>query len=471
MRLSAFNHYVADYPEVGQTLVHNTFSGAYVVLDSDVVTALHKADRGEALTADEAELAGDPDLADPDVAVVVASRKQEEAEFAAWFDRKRRRPVLDVILGINLACNFDCPYCSQATVMDGTVMSEETCDATARWLIDRALAAGVDGVSLAFVGGEPLLHPGRIERIARAVKLAMEQAGKTFQFSLITNGYFLDEAMLDRLCPLGLAGAQVTLDGDETTHARTRVSKKGEDTFARIFGHVIAASRRIRISINGNYQTDTVHGFEPLLAKLEAAGFPDGSRVKFSPALEVLSAAAGTGSGACNFSNSDMSRQVALHDAAIRAGFAPIPLGTIGPCEFHDHHAFAIEPSGTIYKCPGFLGRPEWGIGDVRTGLGERYGRMLSLNPQRECGGCSHRPNCAGGCVAGQWIALGRVEGVNCEHGYFESVKRDATVRGYLLASADSPASAATQFPPPVPAAGEEATRARRSPSLRVIAA
>ena len=29
---------------------------------------------------------------------------------------------MEVIVGINRACNFKCPYCSQANVMDGAVM-------------------------------------------------------------------------------------------------------------------------------------------------------------------------------------------------------------------------------------------------------------------------------------------------------------------------------------------------------------
>jgi uncharacterized protein len=468
MRLSVFNHYVSDYPEIGQTLINNTFSGAYVVLETDVLDALRKQDRGEALSADEAELTADPELRDPDVALVVESRAAEEAEFAAWFERRRDTGVLDCIVGVNLACNFDCPYCSQATIMDGTVMKPEVADATARWLAERAVSAGLDRIHLAFVGGEPLLHPERIERIARGVREHVGPEGPTLTFTLITNGYFLDQAMVQRLLPLGLEHAKVTIDGDQTTHRTTRVSKRGEDTFQRIFDNVIAASKHIRINLNGNYQTDTVHGFEPLITQLADAGLTAGSKLSFSPALEALSTAEGVGSGSCTWSGSDMSQHVRLHDLALTHGFSAPPLDLFGPCELHERHAYAIEPSGIIYKCPGFLGHPEWGIGNVAGDFDEqRYQHILGLTPKQEpCGGCSNRPNCGGGCLAAEWLKSGSTDGVNCEKPYFARVERDAVVRGYVLLTEDEPAAALAALIPDSPHPAQP-----RQVHLRVIAA
>jgi uncharacterized protein len=439
VRLSGFNIYVEDYPAAGETLVHNTFSGAYVVLDSEIVSVLRRADRRAALTPEEQIVAADPDFFDPDVGICVTSRKAEEREFHAWFEERRSdSDVLSVLIGINLACNFDCPYCCQAEVMDGSTMSLETCDATAAWIAGRATEVGVEKISLIFVGGEPLLHPGRIERVLAGVR---EACDLPLAFSLITNGYFLDEAMLDRLIPLGLRAAQITLDGDETTHHLTRVSKKGENTFQRIFDQVVAASRRIRVSINGNYQPDTVHGFAPLITRLSEAGLAEGSRVKFGPALDALSSESGAGSGSCTFSNSDTRFQLALHDRAEAAGYGAGEVHALGPCSFHDRHSYSIDVDGTLLACPGFLGRRDWGIGHVTGGLTARYQQLLNINAQRECTGCEHRPNCGGGCVAAQWLELGRPEGVNCEKEFFDSVIEPGVVREYAKATgADPPA-------------------------------
>lgn len=474
MPLSVFNHYVSDYPEVGQTLVHNTFSGAFVVLDDATVAALRKDDRGERLSDGERAMVDDPELRDPDVAIVVDDLEAEEAEFQAWFRDRRDRRALDVIVGVNLACNFECSYCCQAGVLDGTVMKTEVAEATADWLSARAREAGVASVRLSFVGGEPLLHPQRVELIARRVRAALPD-GVGFGFTLITNGYFLTGAMLDRLIPLGLVGAQVTLDGDQSSHCKSRISKRGEDTYRRIFDHAVAASHRIKVNINGNYQADTISGFTGLIDELAAAGLDPGSRIGFSPALEALSAPDGAAYGSCTWAGSDTSRKVELHDAILRAGFGTPDLGAVGPCELHDRHAYAIDPAGTIYKCPGFLGFPEWGIGHVERGLDvDRYEHFLSLTPKSQpCGGCSDRPNCGGGCLAAEWLRTGSTDGVNCEKGYFDQVREDAAIRRYELALADNPAEAAARFL--TSRAGlsrrRDGTRSVRSAALRVIAA
>ena len=434
MRLSVFNLYVENYPDATSTLVHNTLSGAYVVLENEALEVLRRADRGENISVDEQKIVNEEDLWDEDVAVVVESRASEERDYAEWLERLRSRPALQCTFGINLACNFECPYCSQAEVMSGKVMSLENCDHAADWLTTRAQEVGAEIVDICFIGGEPLLHPKRIVRVSERIRSNLASTKIDFKFSLTTNGYFLDAKMLDLLVPLGLHAVDITLDGDESTHDLTRVSKDGKPAFERLFRNTIDASTRVRVNVNGNYQDNTIAGFGPLLEKLQQAGLADESSVSFTPALEGLAAESGAGSGACTFSATDMSYQTALHDRALAAGFDPGPILELGPCSFHVRHNYAIDPTGTIYKCPGFLGMPKWGIGNVDTGLREKaYQKMVNQNPQRACGGCAHRPNCSGGCVAAEWVKNDRIEGVSCESSYLNSQTRSGVIRSYLL--------------------------------------
>jgi uncharacterized protein len=301
------------------------------------------------------------------------------------------------------------------------------------------------------------------------VRNALAATPIELSFHLITNGYFLTPELVDELVEYGLVSAQVTLDGDETTHSLTRVSKRGEDTFQKIFDHVIAASRRIKVRVNGNYQDNTVDGFIPLIGKLAAAGLPPNSELSFTPALEGLSSKRDVGSGAGTWSGSHTEHHVAIQDEILRHGFsARGAMHVVGPCEFHDHNSFAIDHDGTLHKCPGFLGHPEWSIGNVATGLTARYGQMLAARPQRECGSCSHRPNCGGGCIANEWLRAGRMDGVSCELGFFERVQRQSLVRELSKITGEPiPDSVQLQTSP----SARRQTRGQRSPALRVLAA
>jgi uncharacterized protein len=483
MRLSAFNLYVEEFPAPGQVLIHNTFSGAYVVMARDVLETLRRVDRDQGQREREGEGEGElereieiepMDIAawsDPDVGIVVDSLAREEREYHDWFEAQRARPALQSIVAINLVCNFECPYCCQAEIMDGSVMKPEILARTADWLADRALAINADSAHITFVGGEPLLHPDRIKTMAARLRARLDSHGVVLTLGLITNGYYLDDEMVRELVPHGLTVAQVTLDGDESTHHLSRVSKKGEDTFQRIFDNVIAASRHIRISINGNYQEHTIAGFGALVDRLAEAELPRSNPISFSPALQILSAPSGCAAGARNWSNAPYAYQVALHDRILGHGYATARLNAIGPCGFHDRNMYVIDPRGNVFKCPGFLGHPEWRVGHVSSGLTERYEEMLRLDSRATCGGCAHQPNCGGGCVAGEALRTGAMN-VNCEIGYLDAVTPHALVRDYLLATSDDRARALSEFPAPMeasPRPGQQTASGVRSRALRVL--
>lgn len=475
MKLSAFNLYVDDYPCPGEILVHNTFSGGFAVLGRDMLAALRKLDQGESpADEDAATSAVALELAGADVGIMVASLAAEEQEYRAWFERRRSRRVLTSLVSINMACNFECSYCCQAGVMDGAVMEPGTAAAVASWLDARAAEVLAEEIQVVFLGGEPLLHPGRIESIATLIAERAGSRGIEFGFALITNGYYLTEDMVQRLLPLGLCHAQVTIDGDHTTHSLSRISKRGEDTFARIFANTVAASRNIRITINGNYQDSTIAGFAPLLGKLAQAGLPAASTLRFTPALEIFDAPAGSGSGSCTWSGSSYWYGIALHDEILRHGYQTQKLDSMGPCGFHDRNLFAIDPRGNIYKCPGFLGHPEWAVGHVEQELSPRYQELVALDYSRSCGGCAQRPICSGGCVASEMVHSGELGGVSCERDYFDAVKPHALVRSYLLSSCGDREAALSEFPePPVPlprsSSAPTTGRGVRPAALRVL--
>lgn len=469
MRLSAFNLYVEGFPDPGATLIHNTLSGAYVVVEHSALAALRKLDRGQALSAAERERLDLDAWGDPDVGVVVHSLDAEEREYREWFARFRSRPALRAIVGVNLACNFACPYCCQAEIMDGSVMKPDIAARTADWLAERALAIEVDRAHITFVGGEPLLHPDRIKSLAARMMSRLDRDGVELSIGLITNGYFLSEEMVRELLPYGLTCAQVTLDGDDTTHHLSRVCKSGEDTFPRVFDNVLAASRSIRITLAGNYQEHTVRGFGPLIDLLATAGMPAGTKLRFTPALEVLAAPEGSVAGACSWSRASYAYQVALHDKILSSGFSTNRLHTVGPCAFFDGNFFAIDPAGNLFQCPGFLGQGEWRIGHVADGLDERYEAMLSFDATASCQGCAHRPNCNGGCVADTILRTGHM-GINCERDYLDEIAPHALPREYLLCASPDRASALAGFPePPAALPPARSTRGVRSQALRVL--
>lgn len=441
---------IEHYPTHGTTLLYNAFSGGIAVLDERVMDLLRRADRGETLTpAEWSEL--DPDLFDESVGVLVQSHEWEEAEFRRWHEESRSDAAeLSSVISVTFACNLRCTYCCQEDVRGGGAMTESVGQATAEWHACRALELGSRQVSLAFVGGEPLLAQRRIEQVVVGLNDRLLSSSVSVRFSLITNGVFLTRELIEHWLPIGLVGAQVTLDGDESTHSLTRrSSRRGDDSFSTIYSNVVAASELIDVTIRGNYQDDTAHGFLPLIKKLASAGFRKGSRIRFVPALTTLGAPSDSASGSCTWGGSSPELMLLFSDEIRRAGFDPGDPIMLGPCGLHRKHTYAVDPGGNLYKCPGFLGHPEWTIGHVSRGLSSRYDEITSAAPMDACGSCAHRPHCGGGCVAAAWRKHGRPRGVTCELDYFERAKSHMIARKHALIDHEAGDKAVEQFPPP----------------------
>lgn len=71
---------------------------------------------------------------------------------------------------------------------------------------------------------------------------------------IITNGYGLTKEISDELVQMQIKTAQVTIDGPEEIHNRTRFLKNGEGTYRRIINNLLQANMDIvlHISIHQN---------------------------------------------------------------------------------------------------------------------------------------------------------------------------------------------------------------------------
>ncbi len=435
MELSAFSLRVPGFPAPGMTLLYAIRTEATVALEDDELRSLERWLECPAETqcpdaiADLVEA-----LADPDVGLLVESRQEEERDFRAWYQMRRESTkVLSVSVSTSFACNFGCTYCYQDAYLAGDVMRDETADALAAWCGQRVRETGADRLHFNVLGGEPLLHPDLVERLARASQDAARAAGAEFSFALITNGSLLTPAIVDRLLPLGLSAIQVTLDGDAATHGLTRPAKRGQDTFDAVWRNLVAVRGRVRLSIAGNYTDATIEGFPRLLGALRRAGFTgeDVLRVAWKPALQTSDSPL---AGACGgtWAESNGGARLWLRDAIREAGYEATSLLDVGPCGIHNENHFAVDPAGLLFECPGFVGHPDWAIGDVRQGIVPvQRAKSRPDDPISECGGCGWRSTCAGGCLANRWVAEGRAAGLNCEARYYDQVAEGGAQRAF----------------------------------------
>lgn len=151
-----------------------------------------------------------------------------------------RTDVAELVVLPTEACNFRCTYCYEDFARGA--MSAATVNAVLRFVAARV--PGLSSFALGWFGGEPLLATDTVLRVSRAALQACAQVGADFAGRMTTNGSLLTPAVLADLVAAGITSYQISLDGPEEVHDRTRVRRSGRGSFARI----VAALDDIRAS-------------------------------------------------------------------------------------------------------------------------------------------------------------------------------------------------------------------------------
>ena len=117
----------------------------------------------------------------------------------ALFSRLRYSPLLAQMVVIR-RCNLACGYCSE---FDKT--SEPVPVEILEERLEKLKELGTFGISL--TGGEPTLHP----ELPRLIRKCREL--RFFRTGMISNGFFLRPALIEKLNEAGLQEMQISIDG------------------------------------------------------------------------------------------------------------------------------------------------------------------------------------------------------------------------------------------------------------------
>lgn len=367
-------------------------------------------------------------------------------------------PVSMMIKPVSSACNMHCRYCFYADVashretadygvMDETVLRE---------LVRKAFLYADQSVAFSFQGGEPTLAGLPFyEAFLRAVR-RYNSRNLPVTCALQTNGYELDDALLDFFAEQRfLLG--VSLDGTQRTHDACRRDRQGSGTYERVRKNI----ERIRargiaynilcvvtpeIASRGKECWDSLkeHRYLQFIPCIDGFSGP--------PGVDSLSAA-DYGRFLIDtfdcyekaiYAGNPVSERRFDNYIGILLGREPEQCGMSGVCGQY----FAAEADGGIYPCD-FYVLDAWRMGDIRRSSllrmaqsdAARSFRGASLEKPAVCRQCRWAFLCRGGCRRDRENA----EGINrfCESytRFFEArcerMRRLAAAVGGRKAGAD----------------------------------
>lgn len=360
-----------------------------------------------------------------DLGFLVKSQEAELRELLGYVDDlNSESTIFTAVVTLNLDCNLGCTYCYEGKRKGKHYMSADTADDFVNFL-KAGVLKNKDAINLIFYGGEPLLSVDTIVRISKDIRSIAKKWGIAFGFTLTTNGTLLTPQIVKKLKPLGLRSASITLDGPQEVHDAFRPFKAGKGSFDTIIRNIKSVRSLIDVHIGGNYTRDRHREFPRLLDYLlkNSLGPDKISSVEFDPVFqESKKFATPDFHDGCKSLSEPWLRDASifLREEILKRDFhTPKIEPAVCAIEHRDH--IVVNYDGTLYKCPGLVGRKKFCVGSVKTGILDHHKtHELGNWKNKECLACAYLPFCFGGCKYMKLLQDSTVRGVNCRKKYFD---------------------------------------------------
>ena len=427
-----FSRYLKIYPfeeKPGYLLLFSTKKASKILLKEETYQAIEK---GTLSPSDEALLSI--------LGMIVHDREEEKRTVLGLFDDLNSKNTgLSIMAVLNMDCNFSCIYCYEGDMKGNLYMSETTADLLIDFIKDN-FPDYKTSLLIDFYGGEPLLSTGLIKHISRALKAFTETRGASYSFSLVTNGSLFTRRVAEELAPLGLKGAKITLDGPAEIHNRYRPFKSGTGSFETIIRNIKETCDLVRIGIGGNFERTNYEKFPLLLDYFLREGLtPDKiAMVKFDPVMKPPEGDLSPPDyrGGCMSINEPwlVGAAAQLREEILKRGYNTLKLMPI-TCMVEIADSYVVNFDGVIYKCPGFIGKKGFEVGDLRRGVKDYTASYkLGIWKNEDCAECEYLPLCFGGCRYMTFVRDGNINRVDCQKAYLDasletSVKQDIKYR------------------------------------------
>ncbi len=429
MRLS---HYIKTYPfeeRPGYLLLYSTKKASKILLKEETYNSIAK---GTLSPENEAMLLK--------LGMIVPDRESEKREVSGFLNNiNKKNSGLNISVILNLDCNFDCIYCYEGGMKGKLYMTDETAALLTDFIKDR-FTRDKKSLNMDFYGGEPLLSSNLIKSISTQMKSFAESRGASYTFTLVTNGSLFKRRLAEDLASTGLKGVKITIDGPPEIHNACRPFKSGAGSFDTIIKNIRETCGIVNVAVGGNFQRNNFERFPLLMDYLEREGLtPDRLyELKFDP---VMNRAEGDNPPA-DYTDGSMSVNepwviragTSLREEVLKRGYNT-PKITPTPCQVEILDSFVVNFDGVIYKCPVFIGKKGFGIGDLRKGMTDYSdSHKLGTWKNEECAECKYLPLCFGGCRYMSFVRDANINNVDCKRPYLDAaletlVKQDICYR------------------------------------------
>lgn len=320
-------------------------------------------------------------------------------------------------------CNFKCWYCYE-THIKKSKMSPDTIQSIVRF-IDNLLQEKKElkRFHLQWFGGEPLLYfDTTVAALLQSIYPKMVQHNIAFSSGFTTNGFLINQQMLDICKDNGVGFFQITLDGHRERHNQVRNVSKERGSYDEIVRNIhLCVKNGFKVSVRINVSRETLdNNILAIMADFQELNSQERAHINFS-FHEVWQ------------EEKNISRDIqhvvnTFRENNFNTLYKGVNQDTVRNSCYADKKNFAtFNYNGEVFKCTArdFESASKEGIltEDGRLIWNEKHERRMSAKFQNPpCLSCSILPICNGGCSQHAMEMAGKEY---CIHNYDENEKLD----------------------------------------------
>lgn len=303
-----------------------------------------------------------------------------------------------------MGCNFDCPYCFEdhRPGRMSSKVQDDVVELTKRMLD----ATNAETLVVVWFGGEPLLMPDIIEDLsARLIPVAREKK-VNYEAEIITNGYLLNQNILDMLDRVKVNQMQITLDGLGPTHDATRHLAGGGGTFDKIVSNLRNLNFPFPVKVRQNVHEGNIAEADELKEYLMDIARESGNNIiPYRYPVDLNEVSVSRGADVTLLRSKDMILTELDYDTNW------FRLGKSSFCGATELNNISVDDRGNLIKCWENVDKQELSFGTadkwdpkdpIRTASNPdnltRFMNCALPLADEECMDCIWLPKCAGGC-------------------------------------------------------------------------
>lgn len=318
---------------------------------------------------------------------MVIKDQDNELEKLEYIDKSVRynQDILYIVIQPTLDCNFRCTYCYEEHKK--LVMDDVTAESIIKYVENNI--SKYKCLHLVWFGGEPLLEMDRIEGITKRIKDICNKANARLSGSMTTNGYLFNDYFIEKVEEFNIKKIQITVDGEEKLHDKTRPHVDGSGTYAQVMSNLYKLlDKDVSINLRINVTEENLDGLADLLdsiplSKRNKVKINISNLFKTSEIINTFDIYKDAISKGYNYQGKS---NLFYHCEVCKSGFTVEPNGRVVPCSMAAEHGYYY---GNLSE-----------EGELSIKNAALYYRIKNASAFQNinCKDCKELPICMGGC-------------------------------------------------------------------------